>query len=405
MSFKGVNINKGQGNLGRRNPSGDSIMALIMPVVEIADKLEYNNAYELLQLSDAEAMGINEAYDANNEIPLHLRISEFFRIAPDGKLFLLAVDDEVTGNDADVKAMIKANPSIKYIAFDLPATDIDDLTGAKIAAVQQMVADLAAEKIYIDGVILDGKGFATATAIAAYPDLRTEAAPNVQVCIAKDPIVDTLTGVTYKGAAIGAALGAVAVRKVNENMGSVDIINKPDARKGEENYSLTSVADSRFLTATLTDGTSVSSLSQADQSALTAKGYIFAGSFPAYGGIFFNGDPTCVELASDYAYGNNNRVWNKAARGIYLAGIPSVRGVLKKNEDGTLRPTTITALKTKLEVPLNAMLSDEEISGFDTYIDPSQTPDDETPLVVKVRILKDGILHEMTIDLGLTNTL
>ena len=403
MSFDGVKVNKAQGGLGRRNPSEDGVVALVYPVTEIAGKLEHFNAYELLQLSDAEAMDINESYDANNNTLLHYHISEFFRLAPDGKLFLIATDGTITGDDTRIKELIRANSTIKVVGMALPATDIDDLTGAKIAAVQGMVDDLRAQKIYIDNVILNGVGYAAETPIANYPDLRAENAPNVQVCIAKDPVTDVLSGTTTKEAALGSALGMIAVRGVNENMGSVDILVKPDLRKGEENYTLTTVRDQRWLSSLLTDGTDVSKLSVVDLNTLTQKGYIYVGSFPAYGGMFFSGDPTCVELASDYAYGHHNRIWNKAARGVYQAGVPKVRSVLKKNEDGTLRATTIASIQATLEKPLEYMMADGEISAFEIYIDPAQFPTDSTPLMIVARILKDGILHTMEIDLGLTN--
>jgi len=77
------------------------------------------------------------------------------------------------------------------------------------------------------------------------------------------------------------------------------------------------------------------------EKAIVDKGYIIAGSYPGYSGVFFSGSATCVEKASDYAYSENNRVRNKAARLIRLTMMPEIIDIVKK----TLRLVSVNLLQ------------------------------------------------------------
>lgn len=409
MGFSGVKVNKQNGGLGRRNASTDAIMALVSGMPVTGTSVELNKAYTLLQASDAEALGVDAAFDANNNLLVFQAIKEFFSYAPDGTLYLIPTTAalEASGilEEDALKAAIRSKKDIKCIGVIGATSTITGLAD-EVEAVQAVIAAFAAEHNYIDAVILEGVADADALTIPNYPDLRAKAAENVSVCIAQDPAVASIDAAYAKRATVGAVLGMLAVRQVNENLGSVDILNKPDGSKGDEDYPLTIDGTGAFASAALSDGTPFEDLTPAEIASLTTKGYIFAGAFDGYGGIFFNSSPTCVEKASDYAYIENNRVWNKAARLIRTTLIPKVKGVVKKDPStGFIKATTVSYWQGLLNKAMETMVVDNEISGFDFYINPSQTLSEDSPLRIEGNIVIDDIVFSFEFDLGLTDKL
>jgi len=408
MNFKGVNINRLQGGLGRQAANTDSVLALAVVADFSGTDLTVGTPVKLIQPEDAEAYGIDEAFDANESSLAHYHITEFFRLAPEGTLYLIPLSDTdtVATMHTALVPILKANQDIKGLGVVGTASVISELEDLVEGVQTNLVDALFAGHRYLDFVLLEGNGdeeepFAT---IAAYPDFRAKNAPQVSVVIAQDPAIAE-TDEAYSGhAGVGSVLGMIAVRKVNENAGSVNIQNKPDGAKGTADYPLT--GNGRWESAQLSTGKPISELSYADYKALADKGYIVAGAYSGYAGIFLNGSATCVNIASDYAYIENNRVWNKAARGIRKALLPEVKGVVKKDpQTGFIKSTTISRWEGIAGKPLDQMLADGEISGYDIYINPQQSLSNDESLKVKARVVKDDIVHEFDVDLGLAKNL
>ncbi|WP_264521201.1 DUF2586 family protein [Flavobacterium sp. N1994] len=398
MSFTGVTINPGQGGLNRSNPSTDGIMSLVAFVPDAAGN-DFQTVYVLNSVKAAEELGIDAAFDANNAVLLHYHISEFFRLAPDGTLKLVLTDQATAAAffamDA-VKALFRQNTDVKRIGFVYNSDDVVVLA-TEIAACQTFINGLFADKIYLNGIYLEGRNVSKAAVTR-----RTLDCGKVSLVIAQDPAIAVIDPAYAKYAAVGTVLGSRAVRKVNENLGSVDIIKKPSSKKGNETYPLTDTLLGLWLTACLSDGTPVSTLSQVEQNQLTAFGYTYAGTFQGFAGVYFNGEPTCIALSSDYSTGENNGVWDKAALGIRNALLPKVRGWFQRDAGtGKLRSTAITDLQNVGKKPLQKMLVAEEISGYDLLIPADQNPNDQTPLIVKASVTLGAIIHTFEVDLSL----
>lgn len=399
MSFEGVQFNKGQGGLNRQNATTDAVMALVVHTPDI-EAASLNAAIRLIQPSDLDEIGYDESYDANNGILLRHHVGEFFAFAPQGTLFVIPTDKATAaaffaGNEA--KSIFREFPEIKRAGFVYNAEVLDlDLT-AEVNAAQLFVDGLEEDHILLDGIYLEARGIGVAAI-----NLRELTAPNVSPVIAQDRDVAALDAAYAKYAAVGAVLGMRAARKVNENLGSVDIINKPLDKRGNISFPLTRELEGRWIKAGLSDGTAVSTLSKAERKQLTDFGYIYAGNFAGFGGYYFNGEPTCIELASDYSSGENNGVWNKAARGIRTALLPKVRGWFKRNvATGALTSTMTTNLENLAGKPLETMMVNEELSGYDIRIADGQNPNDQTPLRVKASLTLGSIIHEFEVDLSL----
>jgi hypothetical protein len=399
MSFDGVIINKGEGGLNRSETSTDAVMSLVAFVADPLDNA-INEVIQLLSVSDAEALGFDASYDANEAVLLHYHISEFFRLAPNGTLKLV-VTEKTTAKlffeSAAAKALYRANTDVKRIGFvyndDVVALDLV----AEINACQLFINDLFDDKIYLNGIYLEARN-TTKAAVSR----RTLTAGKVSLVSTQDPAIASLDPAYAKYAAVGSILGMRAVRKVNENLGSVDIITKPNARKGELTYPLTDSLRGLWLSAALSDGTLVSSLTDVEKRALTANGYIYAGSFQGFAGVYLNGEPTCIAISSDYSTGENNGVWDKAALGIRNALLPKVRGWNQRDKaTGKLRSTATTNLENIGKKPLEKMEQAEEISGYTFVIPQGQNPTDQTPLITKATVTLGAIIHSFEVDLSL----
>ena len=402
--FGGVTVNQLNGGLGRRNPTFDGTCLIVIEGAVAATGLAVNTALKLLALSNAEDVGINAAYDDTNSILAHYHIDEFFRLSPNEALYVVLAD--ATFTDAILTDIVKANTDIKGIGIVRnDKTPIVDFS-AYIGGYQNIVKALQAEYVNIDFVLVEGNVYDSATAVAAYDDLRAETAPNVSVVVVQDPVIRALKA-AYEGfAAIGTALGSLSVRGVNENLGSVDIENKPGFAKGQPTFPITNTGRSRWLSAVLQNGVDVATLTATEKEDLTTKGYVFVGTYVGLAGMYFSASPTCDLASSDYAWIENNRVWNKAARALRAALLPRVKSnLLKDPTTGFIRATEAKELEQIGQNSLTAMEAAEEISGSKVYIDPEQVVDNATPLVVKAQVVANGIIFDITVDLGLTNKL
>lgn len=420
MAFKGVSNTKLNGGLGRRNPSTDSVMGLVMGGVATAN-IALGTVKKLIQIEDAEALLLNSGYDSTNGVRVYEHIQQFFEFCPDGTLYIMLVAQGTTQSqmctyaNAYVKKLALdpiTNKEIKVIGTVLnPATGyapdatdgIPDDVSAAIPLAQALIEELNGEFVYVDGIVLEGRNIEGT--IGDLLDLRTKTAPNVSVCIGADPAIIALHSDYVGSASVGTALGNIAVRKVSENVGSVDIARKPSGKKGQPNYSLTNEANGTWLTAALTSGVLFSSLTTAEKQALTDKGYIYVGSYEGYPGLYFNDSGTCVEVANDYAYIESNRVWNKAARYVRTALIPKMNSEVEVTDAGAIEGDTISEWIGAANKELDKMLADEEISSYTFYIDPSQNVLGGEPIVTKLTVVPRGIARKIENELGFTNPL
>jgi hypothetical protein len=403
--FNGTTINKLDGGLGRKAANLDNVSLLVIESTVPATDLAIGTAKEVIDLKAAEQLGINASFDDTNNLLAHHHISEVFRINPDAKLYVLFTDG-VTRNATIVEA-VRTFPDIKLIAYANHVIITPVAIATQVADFQTKVVDvLATDKMLIDVVIIESDMIDDATAISAYPDLRALAAPNVAVCIAQDTTVAASNAAFANYAAIGSALGALSRRSVNENLGSVDVNNKPAYAKGLNYFSLTDVNTGRWLNTSLQSGRTFASLTNAERTELNEKGYIFAGNYAGFVGFYFSNSPVCTAATSDYAYIENNRVWNKAARGIRQALLPRVkRNLLKDPATGFIKQSEVKELEQLALVPLQDMITAEEISGAVVYINPAQSLVDETPLQVSGKIQYNGIIFEFNFDLGGTTSI
>lgn len=392
----GVNIEKLQGGLGRLATGTDNHVALVIVGLGAGSVLtaimNEGKGVVLTSVFDAEQLGINASFDANNDIRIYADVVEFFRLAPEGTLYLFGSTEK-----EELKGFINQNKEIKGYAFGfdyIPAAGEDPANLVPTINEQQIIInEFAAENRLIDFVVVAPNGMETFT-----ENLRLLNAPNVSVAIGCSDDEGVVN--------LGAFLGMIAVRKINENVGSVNIQRKPLAKRGTVDYSLTDQTLGVWLDAFLTDGRSVEEITKSELNALINNGYILAAGYEGYPGYFFTNSSTCVASESDYAYIENNRTWNKAARIIRTTLLPEVRGVVKKDPTtGFIQTTTASRWQQLCAKSLDRMIADDEISGYDVFVNPEQIVNSTQPVVVKASVVADGIVHEFEVALGLTNNI
>lgn len=403
MSFKGTIINKNDGGLGGGQTT-DRVAAIIVGMAA-TDKVLNNTAYELLQIEDAEALGLSHDADETTNLLVFEHLSEVFRLSPETRVYLVTVPVATKTSDLKnldaLKAALRGISGLNTIA--LASLTKDDALTTAVTGAQLFVDGFAAEHILIDTILLEGVGTYLTGEISAYPDLRALEAPNVSIIIAQDAAVASKIAEFGSYAATGSALGMLMARYVHENLGSVDIENKPRARKGENDYTLSDNKAGKWLKAQLSNGKKFSELSFADQKKLDELGYIYAGTFSGYGGVFLSDSHTCTEVSSDYCYIERNAIWNKAARIIRNVLIPRVRSKVEADPaTGYIKHTTITDWDGRVRSALETMKAAGNVADFDIYIDPKQAAVSTQPFNVRVKLVADGVVHEFEVDLGYT---
>lgn len=403
-----VVINKLSGGLGRRNPSLDMVSGLLFDGLATTPvgSLEQDKAYRLASVEDAKALGINEAYDVNGQ-SAYYQIQQYFRLNPSGDLFIMATTGasytEVVGK---AKAFQEtADGEIRQMAIIYSGTA--DFAAAKAAAQE---AQVQADAAYVDympfEVLIEGKGFATvlAAGVSDAEDLADFGASNVSIVVAMDvaKALDQSPTLIVKGAteaedvyanknftdtaAVGMALGAISRAKVSENIAWVEQFN---------------LAGAGFSKAGFVGGEEVKT--QGALETLNSKRYVFARTHTGLPGVYFNDSHTATLGTSDFAYVENNRTINKATRLLRTALLPKLNSPILVDEAGQLAPSVTKGFETLCRAALEGMVSNQEVSAFDVFVDPAQNILATSELRIKAEITPVGTARKIIVDLGFKN--
>lgn len=404
-AFNGVIINKMHGGLVRATDTSDRTVLLVCGGTATPGKLENYKPVYLNSPYALEQLGCTAATDTANKELLYYHTAEAFRLSPERELWLMVVPK--AGKVSELmkeEQFLSGLRSVKGVnTIGIAGLAADTTMEAVVNASQQMVNKMREDHIYIDAVLLEGLGIYIDT-IADAPDLRELDAENISVIIAQDEDVAALDGAYNNHAAVGAALGMLSVRYVHENLGSVDIENHPRTAKGTPDYSMIDITARRWISPALSNGILMTDVSKADQTLLNDKGYIYAGSFQGYTGVFLSNSHTCVDKGSDYAYIEYNAVWNKAAKLVRNTLIPRVRGQVKADPaTGFIATDTISYWDSLVRKALDTMVNAGDTAGFDIYINPRQAAVSDKPFNIQVKLVANGVVHEFEIDLGFTN--
>ena len=401
--LSGVTITKGKGGLGKQDATADMIMGLLMHGIAVSG-WALNVPKKLYSVDDAEQLGIDANYDTTNNVLCHYHISEFFRMNPNGQLWVMMVaQSTIVANMLDItltnvpakQLLVAANGEINVLGVAMNKgtsytptllTGLDTQIVAAIPKAEALADDewTAHRPVHI---VLEGASFNGT--VAAALNLRAQAAPSVSVVIAQDNDVANISTAYAGYAAVGTMLGVLSAAKVSENIGWV------------EKFPLTDVANGDWVNPGFSNKQLLGYFSLADYTTLHGKGYIMPRLYAGNPNAYFNDDHTCTLITDDYAQIIENRTINKAAKLVYAALLPQTNGAVPVDSTGKMTPEFVSGLESRGEAPLDDMKRNDDLSDKKIYIDPAQNVVSNSTIACKIRVIPMGCSRVINVDLAL----
>lgn len=381
---------------GRRTPDTDSVSGLLASS-DVAGGVAMNAPFMLTSTDDANALGIDADYDIDNSVVVYEHIQEFFRLQPNGTLYVNLVPQTVTyanmlalSGTSYVKNLLTfAQGQINQLAVAYnPVEDIVDTSALEAAIpVAQALYAYCFQKHMPLHVILEGTGID----ITAPVQLHGLNSGGVSVVAGQAE-----DSVNYNGhAAVGTGLGTVALAKVNENIAWVQKFNLMGG----------------VVTNFRLGGVAASQLTDAQIEAANTAGLIFFVRHIGKEGIYWNDSFAATALTNDIAYIEDSRTANKAARLIRTALLPQLNGpVTMDPSTGQIAASSISYLERLGNKAILPMFTAAEISGPDPSgatppftIDPNQDVLGTGEIVGVLRLVRTGTSRQLRVSIGFPN--
>lgn len=432
---------KTNGGLGRQGASEDPISGIVLLLADLgdADLMDASKAAQFVkvasedsanslyiakftypeQMSDygitKQAMNVDTvtaiANDANirkraSWNVLYYHISEFFRMNPEGTLYVC-----VRGGGSQVAAtdisqlQTFANGSIRQMGLYTPGT-------TNIAAYQTKAKDLerlhqpvsllmtVAGKTCTFAANSSSKWVPTYTAVSALALAKLKSSTpadafvasgrcNLSFVISCDldgQVIEDLAHFAYYGT-LGAALGAVSKAAVNESIAWVSKFPVGLAKPG------------------LISGDAINTISDADLDAVNSNRYLFVRTYSGDAGNYFNDSFTLDVATSDYCYIENERTIDKACRGVYKNLLPWLNSPIKVDaKTGRMDSGFVAFLETTAGCAIEDMEKAGEISGYRAEVDPKQNVLASSHVEVIIRSVPTGTMRNVTVKIGLVQS-
>ena len=139
--------------------------------------------------------------------------------------------------------------------------------------------------------------------------------------------------------------------------------------------------------------------------ALHDKGYLIMRDWPNKNGYFYNDDPTAIATTNDLNSISRNCVINKAHRIAYSVYTEEILDDIEVSaKDGTMKPAILTGYQAEIEKEINAQMADN-ISSAKCYIDPLQTPTENTALKIQFKIVPKRQNKAINVEIGFASKL
>jgi hypothetical protein len=316
--------------------------------------------------------------------PIHYHIKEFFRIQPQGVLYVGLYDIPGTFDFAEVATLTTfADGEIKQLGVYVTGDTLDAALVHTLAIAMDTAAGLERPASAI--LCADFNG----TALSALPTLATNTDERVSVVIGQDGA--NVGYQLYKASGktvgtLGATLGATALAAVNQNIGWVGVFNMSDGNELE--------------TLAFGNGAVYKSQSVSLLTTLNNYKYIFLRKFNNKQGSFHQDSNTAIANTNDFAYIENVRTMDKAIRGIRTNILDKLNSPLVLNADGTLTELDIQEFTRLVNITLDQMGRDQEISASEVLIDSDQDVLTTSKVVITVNIVPTGTAREIEFNIG-----
>ena len=287
----------------------------------------------------------------------YYHISEYFRIQPKGKLWVMFSAQETTYTFEKIQTLQDQSlGEIKQVAvYENNVAFDEDMCGVMQGVIDACIAD---DKPLI---AVMGAEIHSLSDLADFPDLTQQEAPNVSISISADGDAQgyylwQATGTTIGN--VGALLGAISLSKVSDSIGWVEKFNMAKASE----LDVIMFNNSEYYTG----------LSKGALETLHDKGALFLRKFVGLNGSYWSDSQSCVTPTSDYATIENNRTYQKIVRTVRANMLPAISSPIKVDADGKLSAATIGYFESLANAPLVQMESNGELSAHKVIINPDQ---------------------------------
>lgn len=392
MALPGIDINVLADGLGASVSVEDGIMGLILSG-PAPSGLALSTPKAVFSLQEAEAIGIDAAYDLANTIDSYQQIADFYNQAPKGtELWVMVIPQTTTmasacdkENDVVKKLLNDAGgrvkmwgihriPDVGYVPTFVDGLD-DDVDAAVLAAhalCQEFADNFNPCRALISGLNFQGD-------VGALKDFRTNSEPRAGV------VTGSLTEDGHP--AVGFILGRFAAIPVQRKISRVK-----DGNIGKD-------------AAYLSDGNTIETY-KASMDALHDKGYIFFRTIQNKAGYYISSDPACVSLANGFAFLARGRVIDKAIRIAYATFIEEIEDDIDIDEDGYMASAVVKDYQVKIKNALELGMADNLASTNPVVVE--MNPTQNVLATGKVKIDKLGVRPKgyssmIEIDLGFEN--
>jgi Protein of unknown function (DUF2586) len=321
----------------------------------------------------------------------YYHISEYFRLQPNGNLFVGIFAVPGTYDFSEITTMQNfAGGQIRQVGVfkDSAAFAAGDLTLINT----QCANNVAAHKELI--ALYAGDISATAT-ISTLPDLSQQSNNYVTAVIGQDGAGQGYFLYQTFGKSItvlGAALGAVSLSKVNE---SIAWGQKYNIDNGYECDTLAFANGVLFTSSSVNDSL---------LSTMNNYRYLFLRKFVGVTGSFFNDNHAATAFTSSYAYISDNRTIQKATRSVYTNMVPALNSPVQLDSDGTLSDQSIAYFTNLATEGLITMARNGEISAYKAVVSGAQNVLATNVILVAVAIVPYGTSRNITVNIGFNVT-
>ena len=321
---------------------------------------------------------------------MHYHVSEYFRIQPQGNLFIgiYTVPSPYVFTEISLMQTF-AKGKIRQIGV---YKDSAAFTTADITAID--IVNKALGELHMPLSALYAADMVSVTNLATLTDLGLLTANTVSAVIAQDGRAEGAALFIAYGKSItnlGATLGAVSLAAVNESIAWVAKFNMSNGTELD--------------TIAFANGQLYSALSSNLISQLNTYRYIFLRVFVGRAGSYYNDNHTSIAISSDYAYINDNRVIDKAIREVYASTLPNLNGSLLLNANGTLTDVQAAAIEVDANVGLGNMQNNQELSDYSTVIDQTTSVQTTSKVFITISIIGVGVGRNYEVKIGYTTSL
>jgi hypothetical protein len=390
MALSEITFNRGVGGLGRGLAGRDHVSALIfynddaqIPTGFAATDIS-TRCKKVFSIEEAEALGIAEG-SANHGVYWY-HISEYFRLNPQGELWVCFDDD--TAIDYTFIEDVQ-----NYAQGEIRQAGVYDQTALGTAGATDTLqtSATALEAAHMPLSILYVADIQAVADLSSLPDLTAKDNKNVSVLIGQDAGGEGKALFTTESKTVGylgAALGAVSASKVHESIAWVGKFNFSNGAELEE--------------IAMGNGKLVRAMTVAELTSLNDKGYVFLRHLTGLSGSFTNRSSTVTPTTSDYNKIENNRVIDKAVRNCRTTLLPYLSSPVTVGADGTLPEETTAVFQNAARVPLEQMEREGELSAFQVLIDPTQNVLSTSKVVISIKIVPIGVAEFIEVNIGFT---